>query len=159
MSSKITTKDGTEIYYKDWGIVQSIVFSYGFITSASASGLALIWATFSSSTFARPPSTFQSGCRNVKLKSNVLSAICRSSDGRSERFSILLLKGIENQDERLIDTGKNIDASFQNSCLTTSVNGDLLIATSFRTNPKESILSTLNIQGICNDDGRLAYES
>ena len=34
--SKILTKDGTQIYYKDWGLGQPIVFSHGWPLSSDS---------------------------------------------------------------------------------------------------------------------------
>ncbi len=41
--SAITTKDGAEIYYKDWGAGQPIVFSHGWPLSADAWGSQMLF--------------------------------------------------------------------------------------------------------------------
>ena len=39
----VTTKDGAEIYYKDWGAGQPVVFSHGWPLSSEAWGVQMLF--------------------------------------------------------------------------------------------------------------------
>jgi non-heme chloroperoxidase len=39
----VTTKDGTEIYYKDWGTGQPVVFSHGWPLSSEAWAIQMLF--------------------------------------------------------------------------------------------------------------------
>jgi hypothetical protein len=120
-------------------------------------GLTLLAAIFSNPALARPLSSFQTSCRNVSLRSNVLSATCRTRDGRSEVSTSVVLRGINNRDGGLVDDGSNTPASFQKSCIgAKAVNNDLF-ANCFRTNGKDLVFNQFRIQGIRNDNGKLKY--
>lgn len=120
-------------------------------------GLTFLAAVFTNSAFARSPSSFQTSCRNVSLRSNVLSAICLTRDGRSEATTFVVLRGINNRDGDLVDDGSNTPASFQKSCIGAKAINDNLFANCFRTNGKDLVFNQFRIQGIRNDNGKLKY--
>lgn len=120
-------------------------------------GLTLLATVFTDPAFARSPSSFQTSCRNVSLRSNVLSAICRTRDGRSEVNTFVVLRGINNRDGRLADDGSNTPASFQKSCIGAKAINDDLLANCFKINGKDLVFNQLKIQGIRNDNGKLKY--
>lgn len=122
----------------------------------TAVSLTLLTAAIASPAFARDPSSYQNSCKDISLKSNVLSATCRTRDGRQEKRTFVVLRGINNRDGRLVDDGGNAPASFQNSC-NASVTGDDLLATCFKINRKDAIFNNIKIKGIRNDNGDLKY--
>jgi CVNH domain len=123
----------------------------------AAIGLTLLTATIASPAFARDPSSYQNSCKDISLKSNVLSATCRTRDGRQEKRTSVVLRGINNRDGRLVDDGGNAPASFQNSCFATKATGDDLLANCFKINRKDAVFNQIKIQGIRNDNGSLKY--
>jgi hypothetical protein len=120
-------------------------------------GLTLLAVVFANPAFARSPSSFQTTCRNVSLRSNVLSGICRTRDGRSEVKTFVVLRGINNRDGVLVDDGSNTPASFQKSCIGGMAINDDLLANCFKANGKDLVFNQLKIQGIRNDNGNLKY--
>jgi hypothetical protein len=124
---------------------------------ATAVGFTLLTATIASPTFARSPSSYQDSCRDISLRSNVLSATCRTRDGRQEKRTSVVLRGINNRDGSLVDDGGNAPASFQNSCFATKASGDDLLANCFKINRHDAIFNQIKIQGIRNDNGQLKY--
>jgi CVNH domain len=127
---------------------------YSRITAAI--GVTLLTATVASPAFARSPSTYQYSCRNISLNSNVLYATCKKRDG-NEKKTAVLLRGIDNQNGYLVDTGSNSPATFSLSCYSTGVTGNQLSGICFKINRAEAVLSITLIQGIRNDNGNLTY--
>ncbi len=123
----------------------------------TAVSLTLLTATIASPAFAREPSSYQNSCRDISLKSNVLSATCRTRDGSKELRTSVVLRGINNRDGNLVDDGGNAPASFQNSCFATKAISDNLLANCFKINRKDAVFNQIKIQGIRNDNGSLKY--
>ncbi|WP_375505840.1 CVNH domain-containing protein, partial [uncultured Nostoc sp.] len=72
-------------------------------------------------------SSYQGSCSEISINGNVLSAICKRSDGSLNKTSIVL-NGIENIDGKLKITDPNKPSSYQGSCSEISINGDVLSA-------------------------------
>jgi hypothetical protein len=101
--------------------------------------------------------TFQRSCSDIRMEGNELIASCRTSNG-SIRGTSITLKGIENQDGNLVDTGNRSDnASFHRSCTNISVNGDVLSASCLTINGATNNTS-IELNDVANLDGYLTYE-
>lgn len=83
----------------------------------NAFGLLLICSLVGISTSAKAGgATFQRSCTDSRIEGNELIASCRAING-SMRGSSITLKGIDNDDGNLVDTGnRGKDATYHRSC-------------------------------------------
>lgn len=107
------------------------------------------------------PSTFQNTCSNIAFgyqgSDAALNAVCLKKDG-SPNASSLLIQGISNQNGKL--TAGSGSSSFQQSCgdIQVMVDGpNVSISALCRKTDGSSVPSTIELQGVSNNDGKLTY--
>lgn len=130
-------------------------WSQGLISLTAFSSVVVTSYVNIPSALAIEPSTFQHSCKNISITGDTLSARCRRANRTFDNTSILI-RGIENNNGKLIFTNLNNRSSFQSSCKRISVSGDRLSAGCRRANGSFRDTS-INIPGIKNNNGNLTY--
>ncbi len=87
----ITTKDGTEIYYKDWGSRQPVVFSHGWPIGASAHASSKLVKDATLKVYAGGPRTKRSSMQTCSPFSGPEIITC-ASESASTKFHFAISK-------------------------------------------------------------------
>ena len=110
----------------------------------------------SSPAYALVTADYHLTCQNISIDGNELKADCLTDDKDWRVGTTLTLKGVENINGQLTETGQDKEAKFNKTCQNISINQAILSA---RCNNRDGTLkySSAVLTGIVNKNGYLKY--
>jgi hypothetical protein len=130
-------------------------WSQGLISLTAFSSIVVASSLNIPSASAVESSSFQHSCNHISIVGDTLSARCRRAN-RSINNTSILIRGIENNNGKLVFTNLNNPSTFQSSCKSISVSEDRLSARCRRVNGSFKD-TNIKIPGIKNNNGNLTY--